>query len=178
MNLEMADTDEMLRIALEIIPRHCCLVPERRAELTTEGGLDVPAHLSRLTETCHMLESAGIAVSLFIDPEPEQVTAAAQCGASTIEIHTGRYADAPPHEAARELQRVAAAAALGRDAGLIVNAGHGLHCHNVGPIAALTAINELNIGHAIIARAVFVGLRDAVREIKAVMLTARAASAG
>ena len=174
MNLEMAVTDEMLAIAEALGPEDCCLVPERREELTTEGGLDVAGQYHRMQEACRRLGGAGIRVSLFIDAEPAQVEAAAEAGAPVVEIHTGRYADAATaDERAEEFARIETAVRLGHAAGLQVNAGHGLHYHNVGPVAALPAVRELNIGHAIIARAVFTGLEEAVREMKRLMVEAR-----
>ncbi|TCK17585.1 pyridoxine 5'-phosphate synthase [Thiogranum longum] len=173
MNLEMAVTDEMLAIASRIRPADCCLVPERREELTTEGGLDVAGQVDRMQDACTQLAEAGVRVSLFIDADPVQVDAARVVGAPCIEIHTGHFADATTPEAAeKELERIRAAVQLGENTGLQVNAGHGLHYHNVRPIAALPAIRELNIGHAIIARAVFTGLGNAVREMKQLMLLA------
>jgi len=173
MNLEMAVTDEMLAIAARIKPADCCLVPERREELTTEGGLDVAGQTSRMQDACAQLAEAGVRVSLFIDADPAQVDAAKTAGAPCIEIHTGHFADAAtPAEAEVEYERIRAAVQLGDDIGLCVNAGHGLHYHNVQPIAALPAVRELNIGHAIIARAVFTGLNNAVREMKQLMLAA------
>ena len=174
MNLEMAATEEMLVIAERIRPEDCCLVPERRAELTTEGGLDVAGQTQRLMEVCARLRALGVRVSLFIDPEPEQIEAAARCGAPVIEIHTGHYADAHGVEQrTSELQRIRRAVDLGAAAGLQVNAGHGLNYQNATPIAALETIKELNIGHAIIARALFTGMQAAVREMKQLMRAAR-----
>ena len=174
MNLEMAVTDEMVAIAERLVPDDCCLVPERREELTTEGGLDVAGQAGRMREACDRLGQAGVRVSLFIDPDPAQVEAAAEVGAPVVEIHTGRYADAPDRDAeAEEFARIETAVRLGHEAGLQVNAGHGLHYHNVGPVAALAAVRELNIGHAIIARAVFTGLEEAVSEMKRLMVEAR-----
>ncbi|HEY0722263.1 MAG TPA: pyridoxine 5'-phosphate synthase [Gammaproteobacteria bacterium] len=174
MNLEMAVTQEMLAIAERIHPEDCCLVPERREELTTEGGLDVAGQLPKVRDACKRLADAGIRVSLFIDAEPRQIEAAAACGAPAIEIHTGHYADLHGAEAvARELQRISDAARLGHTAGLQVNAGHGLHYHNVQAIARIAEIRELNIGHAIIARAIFSGLHEAVAEMKRLMVEAR-----
>ncbi len=174
MNLEMAVTPEMLDIACRIRPADCCLVPERREELTTEGGLDVAGQRERIRDACARLAEAGVRVSLFIDAEPAQVDAAAEVGAPVIELHTGHYADAPD-EASRqaELQRIVRAVAQGREGGLQVNAGHGLHYHNVADIAAIPGVRELNIGHAIIARALFTGLEEAVREMKRLMTEAR-----
>ncbi len=173
MNLEMAVTPAMVELACALKPADCCLVPERRAELTTEGGLDVIAGGEGLRRRCAELAGSGIRVALFIDPEPSQIEAAGRAGAPVIELHTGAYADAPEAQQARELERLRQAARLGASRGLIVHAGHGLNYHNVGPIAALPEIVELNIGHAIVARAVFVGLSAAVREMKALMQAAR-----
>lgn len=174
MNLEMAVTDAMLAFATRIKPHDCCLVPERREELTTEGGLDVAGQLPRITAACAALKAAGIRVSLFIDAEARQVEAAARAGAPVIEIHTGHYADAEDDDArAQELVRIVSAVQLGRQSGLQVNAGHGLHYHNVGAIAALAEVSELNIGHSIVARAVFTGFAEAVREMKRLMREAR-----
>lgn len=173
MNLEMAVTDEMVEIACRYRPHDCCLVPERREELTTEGGLDVAAQLPRVREVCAQLAEAGIRVSLFVDPEPHQLDAAKAAGAPVVELHTGRYAEAEGEAAAAELERLRAAAAHAHGLGLVVNAGHGLHYHNVQPIAAIPELAELNIGHAIIAQAVFAGLPEAVREMKRLMVEAR-----
>jgi len=170
MNLEMAATPEMGDIAARIRPADCCLVPERRAELTTEGGLDVKSQRSHLTEFCAGLADAGVRVSLFIDPDPEQLEAAREVGAPVVEIHTGRYADAEsPGERAAELERIRRGVQLGLDLGLQVNAGHGLDYHNVGAIAAIAGVRELNIGHSIVARALFCGLDRAVRDMKRVI---------
>ena len=175
MNLEMAATEEMLALASRVRPHDCCIVPERREELTTEGGLDVHANRERLENCCQRLRQAGVRVSLFVDPEPKQIAAAAAIGAPVIEIHTGHYADAPDEARRRdELSRVVRAVEQGSSLGLKVNAGHGLHYHNVQPVAAIVGISELNIGHAIIARAVFVGLEAAVREMKRLMREAAA----
>jgi len=173
MNLEMAVTDEMIRIAAEVRPQDCCLVPESREEVTTEGGLDVAGQPARIGQACRALADAGVRVSLFIDPDAAQVQAARSAGAPVIELHTGTYANATGAAKARELERVRTAAELAASIGLIVNAGHGLTYHNVQPIAAIREIVELNIGHAIIARAVFDGLAAAVRDMKALMLAAR-----
>jgi len=174
MNLEMAVTDGMLAFAAGIKPADCCLVPERREELTTEGGLDVAGQLPRMRDACARLAEAGIRVALFIDAVPEQVAAAADSGAPCIEIHTGHFADAADaRSAANELARIEAAVQQGSAAGLTVHAGHGLHYGNVQRIAAIPGIRELNIGHAIIARAVFTGLSAAVAEMKGLMLQAR-----
>ena len=173
MNLELAVTDAMLEIACELAPSDCCLVPERREELTTEGGLDVAGQPERVKEACARLTKAGIRVSLFIDPDERQLQAAADCGAPVVELHTGAFADAPAELRAAEQQRIAAAAAFGDRIGLVVNAGHGLNYDNVGVIAAIPEIVELNIGHAIVSRAVFDGLYVAVSEMKRLMTEAR-----
>jgi len=175
MNLEMAVTDEMLGIAERVRPEDCCLVPEKRSELTTEGGLDVAGQLSRITEACARLKSQGMRTSLFIDPDRRQLDAAAQSGAPVVELHTGAYAQATGGERAAELHRVQEAARHAAALGLTVHAGHGLHFHNVQPVAAIPEIVELNIGHAIIAHAVFHGLAAAVNEMKHLMLAARSA---
>lgn len=175
MNLEMAVADEMLDFACRVRPADCCLVPERREELTTEGGLDVVAHAAAVGAACRQLAARGIRVSLFIDPEPRQVEGAAAAGAPVVELHTGTYAacDDPTARAA-ELARIAEAARLAASAGLRVHAGHGLHYHNVGPVAAIAEIVELNIGHAIIARALFSGMSAAVEAMRRAMQDARA----
>lgn len=174
MNLEMAVTDEMLDIAVGVRPHDCCLVPERREELTTEGGLDVAGQSPRIADACERLAAAGIRVSLFIDPDERQVNAARDVGAPVIEIHTGAYADAEDEKGmAAELQRIREAAEHAHRIGLRVNAGHGLHYHNVQPIARIAEIRELNIGHAIVARAIFDGLSTAVIEMKRLMTEAR-----
>ncbi|MFO1352102.1 MAG: pyridoxine 5'-phosphate synthase [Gammaproteobacteria bacterium] len=175
MNLEMAVTDEMLAIAERIGPEDVCLVPERREERTTEGGLDVAGqHNNLIGSACARLARAGIQVSLFINPDPRQVEAAAHTGAPKIEIHTGHYAEATrEHERQAALERIGAAVEQGLRLGLQVNAGHGLNYQNVKPIAAIAGIRELNIGHAIVARAVFTGLQEAVREMKRLMRAAR-----
>jgi pyridoxine 5-phosphate synthase len=173
MNLEMAVTAEMIRIAGEVRPQDCCLVPESREEVTTEGGLDVRAQEARIDDACRALAAAGVRVSLFIDPDTAQIEAARRVGAPVIELHTGTYANASGKARAHELERVRSAAALGASLGLVVNAGHGLNYHNVEPIAAIREIVELNIGHAIIARAVFDGLPKAVRDMKDLMRAAR-----
>ncbi len=175
LNLEMAVTDEMLAIACNVQPQACCLVPEKRAELTTEGGLNVRENLPRLRVACHKLADAGIEVSLFIDPDEAQIDAAVKTGAPVIELHTGAYADASTHaQQLEELARIQHAARYAHAAGLQVNAGHGLHFHNVQAICAIPEIVELNIGHAIIAQAVFSGLAQTVAELKTVMEKARA----
>jgi pyridoxine 5-phosphate synthase len=173
MNLEMAVTDEMIRIALHAAPQDCCLVPESRQEITTEGGLDVAANAQRVASACAALGAGGIRVSLFIDPEPRQVEAAKRAGAPVIELHTGAYAEAAGGARAREFERLRSAARIAASLGLTVNAGHGLDYHNVEPVAAIPEIVELNIGHAIVARAVFDGLAVAVREMKDLMRAAR-----
>ena len=173
MNLEMAVTAEMIRIAGEVRPQDCCLVPESREEVTTEGGLDVRAQEARIDEACRTLAAAGVRVSLFIDPDTAQIEAARRVGAPVIELHTGTYANASGAARAHELERVRSAASLAASLGLVVNAGHGLNYHNVEPIAAIHEIVELNIGHAIIARAVFEGLPKAVRDMKDLMRAAR-----
>jgi len=173
LNLEMAVTDAMLAFALDIRPADACLVPERREELTTEGGLDVAGHLTRVSDAVARLGAAGIRASLFIDPDPAQLAAAAAAGAPAVELHTGDYANASdPARAARELARLWDAAAEARRLGLEVHAGHGLTLANVGPVAAIPEVVELNIGHAIVARAVFVGFAAAVREMKAALAAA------
>lgn len=174
MNLESAVTDEMIGIALRIKPHDICLVPERREELTTEGGLDVVKHFDQVQRACQKLAQAGIRVSLFINADPQQIDAAARAGAPVIEIHTGGFADAhTPQAQAEQFAAIQKAVALGVDLGLKVNAGHGLHYDNVQTIAAIPAISELNIGHAIVARAIFVGFKQAVQEMKQLMLEAR-----
>jgi len=174
MNLEMAVTDEMLVFAERLKPADCCLVPERREELTTEGGLDVAGQLPRIREACARLDAAGVRVSLFIDADARQVDAAAASGAPCIELHTGHYADAVAGESRdAEYARILDSVSLAVDAGLRVHAGHGLHYHNVHAIAAIPQIRELNIGHAIIARALFSGLGNAVAEMKQLMREAR-----
>lgn len=174
MNLEIAVTDEMLGLAVEAAPRDCCLVPERREELTTEGGLDVASQVSRVGDACARLGEAGIRVSLFIDPDPAQIEATQAAGAPVIELHTGAYADAPDERSRRtELARIKEACTLAAKIGLKVNAGHGLHYHNVQPVARIPEIRELNIGHAIVARSIFDGLSTAVIEMKRLMNEAR-----
>jgi pyridoxine 5-phosphate synthase len=173
MNLEMAATEEMVAIARDVRPSDCCLVPERRAEVTTEGGLNVVAQESQIKEMTAKLKEAGIRVSLFIDPEHAQIDAALRVGAPVVELHTGAYAEASGEHRARELKRVQEAARYAARIGLTVHAGHGLNYHNVEPIAAIPEIVELNIGHAIVARAVIDGLRIAVSEMKRLMIEAR-----
>ncbi|GAA0227413.1 pyridoxine 5'-phosphate synthase [Castellaniella daejeonensis] len=173
MNLECAITPDMLAIACDIRPQDVCLVPENRRELTTEGGLDVVGRYDEVAAAVARLHDAGIRVSLFIDPEAEQIAAAARTGARVIELHTGAYADAPDAGLrAAQLERLRAAIAVGVGEGLRVNAGHGLHYDNVEPIAAMPGISELNIGHAIVAQAVFDGWEPAIRRMKALMVRA------
>ncbi|WP_289281483.1 MULTISPECIES: pyridoxine 5'-phosphate synthase [unclassified Methylophaga] len=174
MNLEMAVTEEMLAMAEKYRPADCCLVPEKREELTTEGGLDVAGQLSRMQQACQRLAAANVRVSLFIDPDLAQIEAAVACGVPVVELHTGRYADAETDaEAERELAVIADAAKQAHERGLQVNAGHGLHYHNTQKIAAIPELVELNIGHAIVARSVFTGFQAAVREMKQLMQDAR-----
>lgn len=172
MNLECAITPEMLEIACRIKPDDVCLVPEKRQELTTEGGLDVVGQYAAVERAVGRLRDAGIRVSLFIDPDPGQIAASARAGATVIELHTGAFADAADEDTARrELERVRAGVVQGVGLGLRVNAGHGLHYDNVKSVAALPGVSELNIGHAIIARAVFDGLDKAVRDMKALLVS-------
>ena len=178
MNLEMAVTEEMLGIATRLKPSDVCLVPEKRQELTTEGGLDVAGQVGRVQAACSRLAAVGIRVSLFIDPEPDQLEAAVRAGAPVVELHTGAYADATGDARSAELERIRRAARHGAELGLVVNAGHGLNTSNVKPIAAIDEIVELNIGHAIIADAVFDGLAAAVARIKELMLEARSGAGG
>ena len=174
LNFEMAVTDEMLNIAGKLKPQFCCLVPEKRQELTTEGGLDIAGQLSRMTDAVSQLAADNILVSLFIDADKAQIDAAAATGAPFIEIHTGRYAEATDSKVQQaELSRITEAAAYAASLGITVNAGHGLHYHNVQPIAAIPHMYELNIGHAIVARAIFSGLAGAVSEMKRLMVEAR-----
>ena len=173
MNLEMAVTDEMVKIAAGLRPSDCCLVPEKREELTTEGGLDVAGQMDKVGAACQELAKNDIRVSLFIDPDHGQLDAAKQVGAPVVELHTGAYADVDGAAQEEELARVVEAAAYGESIGLIINAGHGLHYENVGPIAVIPQIVELNIGHAIVARSVFDGLTVAVTEMKRLMSQAR-----
>jgi len=174
LNFEMAATQEMLNLAIKIKPQDVCLVPEKREELTTEGGLDVVSEQNRLGEYCAACAESGSQVSLFIDPEDEQIEATARVGAPVIELHTGNYAEATT-EASRqhELNRLIRASEFAYSLGLIVNAGHGLHYTNVQAIAAIETIHELNIGHSIIAKAAFIGIREAVKEMKQLMTEAR-----
>jgi pyridoxine 5-phosphate synthase len=174
LNLEMAVTEFMTSYAEKIRPAHCCLVPEKRQELTTEGGLNVLHDEKNIHQICQRLAAAGIEVSLFIDPDEKQIEAAVRCGAPAIEIHTGSYADAKnEQESQAELLRVINAARFAHQAGLIVNAGHGLNYQNVQAIARIPELNELNIGHGIVARAMFMGMENAVREMKRIMCEAR-----
>lgn len=174
MNLEMACTEAMITLAERIKPHDVCLVPEKRAELTTEGGLDVVGNYAAVHAATQRLTAAGVRVSLFIDPEAKQLDAAAKLGAPVVELHTGAYAEHARESQMHELHRLQQAARYGASLGLVINAGHGLHYHNVQPIAAIDEVVELNIGHAIIARAVFDGLANAVRDMKRLMLAARA----
>jgi len=173
MNFEMAVTDEMVGIALQVKPQDVCLVPERREELTTEGGLDVVRHFDKVKTACQRLGEAGIRVSLFVDADETQLDASKAAGAPVVEIHTGAFADAEtiPQRTA-EFHRIESAVVHGISIGLAVNAGHGLHYHNVQEIAAVPGVEELNIGHAIVAHALFVGWENAVREMKALMFAA------
>lgn len=172
MNLEMAVIEEMLQLAERIRPAHVCLVPEKREELTTEGGLDVVGQEASIRAACERLANVGCEVSLFIDPDPMQIDAAVRCGAPVVELHTGNYADAETLvERNEELERLKVASRHAWQQGLVVNAGHGLHYHNMEPVAEIPEINELNIGHGIIARAVMVGLKEAVREMRDLMMT-------
>jgi pyridoxine 5-phosphate synthase len=173
MNLEAAVTQEMIDFACTIKPQDVCLVPERREEVTTEGGLDVIRYFKEVEKAVRQLQAEGIRVSLFIDADAQQINAAADVGAPVIELHTGRYAEAHGAELGFELERIKAGARVGVERGLVVNAGHGLHYTNVQAIAAIEDIGELNIGHAIVAHAVFAGWENAVREMKATMVAAR-----
>ncbi len=174
MNLELAVTDEMVAFAQEIKPHFVCFVPEKREEVTTEGGLDVVGHFQDVKAATQALMSVGSQVSLFIDPDFAQIDAAFECGASTIELHTGAYANAETAEAQlAELERIVHGTAYAANKGLVVNAGHGLNLENVAKIAAIPQINELNIGHSIIAESVFVGLEQAVKDMKAAIQAAR-----
>lgn len=169
MNFEMAATPDMLKFAKQILPAHCCIVPEKRQELTTEGGLDVIGQQAMLADFCGELATAGIQVSLFIDPDPAQIAAAAALKVPVIEIHTGAYAEQHGDAQQHELHRVIKAAGYAHELGLQVNAGHGLHYHNVQAIAAIDNMVELNIGHAIIARAIMTGLPEAVSTMKRII---------
>lgn len=169
MNLEMAATDEMRDIALDVKPQNCCIVPEKRQELTTEGGLNVIEHKARLKELVAALNVENITVSLFIEPDLHVIDAAEETGAPVIELHTGTYASVEGDDQLKELARIKDAAAYACNAGMIVNAGHGLHCNNVLPIVNIEGMHELNIGHSIVARALFVGLEKAVQEMRIAM---------
>ena len=173
MNLEMAATDEMVAIASRIQPHDCCLVPEKREELTTEGGLDVASQIPRMQDVCAKLAESNVVVSLFIDADKKQIDAAKACGAPVIELHTGHYADFTDQAQAQEFERIKAMATYAHSIGLQVNAGHGLTLENTSAIAKLPEVVELNIGHSIVARAVFVGLEAATREMKDLMLSCR-----
>jgi pyridoxine 5-phosphate synthase len=173
MNLEMGMTAEMLEIAVGVRPQDCCLVPEKRQEITTEGGLEVAGDIERVSAAVKKLSGAGIRVALFIAPDLTQIEAAKRSGAPVIELHTGTYAEASGSAQARELERLATAAKRAANLGLEVHAGHGLTYNNVAPVAGISEIVELNIGHCIIGRAIFVGLERAVRDMKALMLGAR-----
>jgi len=166
MNLEMAVTDAMLDFAEQIRPACVCLVPEKREELTTEGGLDVEGQEARIAKACERLAAIGAEVSLFIDPTKTQIDAAVRCGAPVVELHTGEYAEASGAAADAAFNVLVEAVTYARKKGLMVNAGHGLNYHNTERVAAIAGVNELNIGHAIIARAVFTGLKEAVRDMK------------
>jgi pyridoxine 5-phosphate synthase len=174
LNLEIAVTDAMLEFACELKAEDVCLVPEKREELTTEGGLDVAGHIKQVKNACRRLAEVGTCVSPFIDPNPVQIDAVIECGAPCIEIHTGHYADAAGHEQAEHLAVISEAIVYAHGKGLQVNAGHGLNRHNVRPIAANSLITELNIGHAIIADAIFQGLEHSIRDMKQLMMEARA----
>jgi len=176
MNLECAVTPEMIDIACKVKPHDVCLVPEKREEVTTEGGLDVLGHFEAVKAATKKLVDAGIRVSLFIDPEEKQIQAAKEVGATVVELHTGRYADLSGAEQAKELERIRKAAIFGKSIGLRVNAGHGLHEGNVKPVAAITELSELNIGHAIVAEALFKGWQQAIIDMKALMAQGRANS--
>lgn len=171
-NLEMAVTDEMLSIAEHNRPADVCLVPEKREELTTEGGLDVRSQQSSIAAACERLKSSGIRVSLFVDPDRRQLQAAADCGAPVVELHTGAYAEVTGEPQQQELERIRDAAEFAHSLGMQVNAGHGLHYQNVTPIVAIEPLVELNIGHAIVARALFTGLETAIREMRQLMARA------
>ena len=173
-NLEMAVTDSMVDFAVKHRPADCCLVPERREELTTEGGLDVASQKQRIADACQALAQHGIRVSLFVDPDAAQIEASAEVGVPVVELHTGAYAEAAGQDAARELARLHAGVGRARSLGLVVHAGHGLNYHNVAPIAAIREIVELNIGHAIVAAALFDGFAGAVAKMKSLMVAARA----
>ena len=173
MNLESAVTEEMLAIAIRTSPQDCCLVPEKREELTTEGGLDVVGQQDKIRDACTRLAENSIRVSVFVDPDPRQLDAAALAGAPVVELHTGAYADADAAKQSAEFERIVGAAEYASNIGLIVNAGHGLHYDNVKTVAGIPQIVELNIGHAIVSRAVFDGMSKAVTDMKALMIEAR-----
>jgi pyridoxine 5-phosphate synthase len=173
MNLECAVTPEMINIACQVKPHDVCLVPEKREEVTTEGGLDVVGHFDTVKAATTQLKNAGIRVSLFIDPEEKQIQAAKDAGATVVELHTGRYADLAGDQQIQELERIRKAAQFGKRIGLRVNAGHGLHEDNVKPIAAISELSELNIGHAIVAEALFKGWQKAIMDMKTLMLQGR-----
>jgi pyridoxine 5-phosphate synthase len=174
MNLECAVTPEMIKIACKVKPHDVCLVPEKREEVTTEGGLDVVGHFEVVKAATKQLQEAGIRVSFFIDPEEKQIQAAKDAGATVVELHTGRYADLSGSDQATELERIRKAAQFGKSIGLRVNAGHGLHEGNVMLVAAITELSELNIGHAIVAEAIFKGWQKAITDMKSLMAQARA----
>jgi pyridoxine 5-phosphate synthase len=176
MNLECAVTPEMIDIACQVKPHDVCLVPEKREEVTTEGGLDVLGHFEAVKAATKKLVDAGIRVSLFIDPEEKQIQAAKEVGATVVELHTGRYADLSGTAQLTELERIRKAAIFGKSIGLRVNAGHGLHEGNVKPIAAIAELSELNIGHAIVAEALFKGWQKAIIDMKALMAQGRASA--
>ena len=176
MNLECAVTPEMINIACQVKPHDVCLVPEKREEVTTEGGLDVLGHFQAIKTATTQLKNAGIRVSLFIDPEEKQIQAAKDAGATVVELHTGRYADLEGDAQVKELERIRSAAQFGVSIGLRVNAGHGLHEGNVLPIAAIAELSELNIGHAIVAEALFKGWQKAITDMKALMVQGRVKS--
>jgi pyridoxine 5-phosphate synthase len=176
MNLECAVTPEMINIACQVKPHDVCLVPEKREEVTTEGGLDVVGHFEVVKAATMQLKNVGIRVSLFIDPEEKQIQAAKDAGATVVELHTGRYADLSGEAQIQELERIRKAAQYGKSIGLRVNAGHGLHEGNVVPIAAITELSELNIGHAIVAEALFKGWQKAITDMKALMVQGRAST--
>ncbi|QWE10056.1 pyridoxine 5'-phosphate synthase [Polynucleobacter sp. es-EL-1] len=176
MNLECAVTPEMINIACRVQPHDVCLVPEKREEVTTEGGLDVLGHYEAVKAATTQLKNAGIRVSLFIDPEEKQIQAAKEVGAAVVELHTGRYADLSGEQQAQELERIRKAAQFGKSIGLRVNAGHGLHEGNVMPVAAIAELSELNIGHAIVAEALFKGWQKAIIDMKTLMAKGRAST--
>ncbi len=170
LNLELAVTEDMIKFAVDLKPEHCCLVPEKREEITTEGGLDVVGNEESIRKACQQLGEAGIEVSLFIDPSTTQLEAAKKVGAPVVELHTGSYAEACGTPAlARELKTIETAMKFGRELGLTMNAGHGLHYHNVQPIAAIAGMHELNIGHSIVARSLLVGFAEAVKEMRSLI---------